>query len=158
MFAALLALTACSQSVQTGGVPSPTMTTAGTPTLAPPRCATQFGATYVTTLPDSNYSETTVYAQVPLPSLTRSYDDDASGLRVRFMCSAGTGDSVMFFMDDHLYQLGWQLVADGDGRCGLPTVPDFHFRACWKNGSYQLYLGVTSGVNWAIAYVDPAFK
>src|SRR5262245_21660963 len=150
----LLAMAACSQT----GLASttPTSTTASTPTLAPVHCAAQFGGAYVTTLPDSTYQETTVYAQVPLPPQTRSHDDDASGLRSRFMCSAGTTESVKAFMTYHLTQLGWQQVG-AVAACGRAVIPLFAHQQCWKYGNYLLYMGINSNANWALAYIDPAF-
>ena len=154
----LLAMAACSQTSLTSSTPTPTptSTTARTPTLAPAQCDAQFGSAYVMTLPDSTYPETTVYAQVPLPPQTRSHDDDASGLRGRFMCSAGTTDSVTTFMTQQLTELGWQPVAAVTD-CGRAVIPIFAHQQCWKNGKYLLYVGITSNADWAIAYIDPAF-
>ena len=79
-----------------------------TPTLAPVQCDAQFSSGYQATLPGSTYAETTVYAQIQLPPETRTWSDDASGHRFRYMCSAGTSESVLAFVQAHLTAQGWQ--------------------------------------------------
>lgn len=158
----LLALAACSQTGATSTAPTPTATTAATvttamtATLTPAQCGARYGSAYATTLPDATYQETAVYAQVTLPPETRSYDDDASGLRVRFMCSAGTTDSVSSYMTQHLTQLGWQ-VATTTMDCGRAVIPNYGQPQCWKDGKYQVYVGINSNADWVIAFIDPAF-
>ena len=152
----VFAVAACSQTSVTSSPPTPTSTTLPTPTLAPAQCIGQFGTAYVTTLPDSTYPQTTVYAQVPLPPQTRSYDDDASGLRGRFMCSAGTADSVSAFMTQQLTQLGWQPDATVTD-CGKADIPNYGQPQCWQNGKYFLFVGINSNADWVVAYIDPGF-
>src|SRR5215469_6115572 len=114
---ALLMLGACSSTAGSqANVPTtqptivPTATTAPTATLTPPSCGSRFGAAFQATLPDAASTVTSVYAAVLLPPETRSYDDDATGLRGRFMCSAGTAASVSSFMTTNLTQQGWTAV------------------------------------------------
>src|SRR5262249_37925611 len=134
-----LVLVACSQSSLASKTLTPTSTNTAPPTFAPAVCDAKFGSAEVTVLPDSTYQETTVYAQVPLPPQTRSHDDDASGLRGRFLCSAGTTDSVRAFMAQHLTQLGWQQLAAVHD-CGIAVIPTYGHPQCWKNGIYRLFL------------------
>jgi len=157
LLVSLLALATCSQTSLTSNAPSPITTVPATPTAVSAPCDARFGSVYVTTLPDATYQHTTVYAQVPLPAQTRSYNDDASGLRGRFLCSAGTTDSVLAFMTQHLTQLGWQQLASAVTDCGRAAIPRYAHPQCWKNGKYQLFLGVNGNADWVIAYIDPAF-
>lgn len=150
----LLALAACSTVEVSQGSSSPTSTANTTPT--PPPCGVRFSSAYQPTLPEATSSQTTVYAQVPMPPQTRYYSDDASGLRGRFMCSGGTKESVSAFMTQHLTQLGWQPVTPVTA-CGMAVIPGYRQPQCWKNGSYQLYVGINSNTDWVIAYIDPAF-
>jgi hypothetical protein len=161
----LLALAACSTGPQIGTLsvkttlPTLTNTPAATPTLTPPVCAGNFAnpPVYYSTLPDATFNATTVFSQVALPPLTRSYDSDAAGgERGRVMCSAGTTESVLSFMRDHLTQLGWQktdMSADG---C-LTAGPSYGQQQCWKNGSYALLMGINSNTDWIILFRDPDF-
>ena len=163
---ALITLAACSApTTQTGGVAA-TATTAtatiapptATATLTPPTCGPNFkSTTYYTTLPDSTYQKTNVYAQVQLPPLTRSFDNDAAGgVRGRNMCSAGSTASVLAFMQTHLTSLGWQQVNTGAGSC--ISVDTFGQQQCWKNGSYTLTLAINTNTDWIIVYRDPDFS
>lgn len=166
---ALLLLAACSPAATTQtGSPADTATTAptatattapptATATLAPPTCGSNFtSTTYVTTLPDSNYQKTNVYAQVQLPPLTRSFDNDASGgLRGREMCSAGTTASVLDFMQTHLTSLGWQQVSFNGSSC--MSADTYKQEQCWQNGLYTLTLAINTNTEWIILYRDPDF-
>lgn len=167
---ALLLLAACSPvtTTQTGGpadtaTPAPPTATAtpapptATPTLTSPTCGSNFtSTTYVTTLPDSNYQKTNIYAQVQLPPLTRSFDNDAAGgLRGRALCSAGTTASVLAFMQTHLTSLGWQPVNMSTNSC--VDLATFGQQQCWQNGAYTLTLGMNTNTDWIIAYRDPDF-
>ena len=166
---ALLLLAACSSAAttQTGGpadtattAPTATATTApptATATLTPPTCGSNFkSTTYYTTLPDSNYQKTNVYAQVQLPPLTRSFDNDASGgVRGRNMCSAGSTASVLAFMQTHLTSLGWQQVGKNTSSC--MSVDTYGQQQCWQNGSYVLTLAINTNTDWIIVYRDPDF-
>jgi len=131
-------------------------TPTSTPTLALARCSARFSGGYQPTLPDATYAQTMVYAQLPLPPQTRSYDDDASGLRGRFMCSAGTTQQVQSFMTQHLTELGWQLVTN-TANCGRAVIPTYGNPHCWRHGTYLLFVGINSNADWVMAYIDPAF-
>ena len=112
--------------------------------------------TYYSTLPDATFQATTVFAQVPLPPLTRAYDDDASGgLRGRVLCSAGSTQAVLTFMTTHLTQLGWQPTALNSAGC--TPVGDYKQPQCWKNGSYALTMGIKSSTDWLITFRNPDF-
>jgi hypothetical protein len=166
---ALLLLAACSPAATTQtGIPAATATTAPTATatavpptataaLAPPTCGSNFtSTTYVTTLPDSTYKKTDVYAKVQLPPLTRSFDNDAAGgVRGRNMCSAGSTASVLDFMQTHLTSLGWQQVSMNGSDC--MSAAAYGQEQCWKNGAYFLALAINSNTDWIIIYRDPDF-
>jgi hypothetical protein len=166
---ALLMLSACSSSASTEAnlpnhpttqpiiLPTATATVAPTITLTPPSCGSQFGATFQATLPDATSTVTSVYADVLLPPETRSYDDDATGLRARFMCSAGTATSVLSFMTDHLTQQGWTTVTTVSS-CGRAVIPNYGMLQCWETGGkYFLFVGINSNTDWVAAFIDPAF-
>ncbi len=169
LLGALLMLTACSAGSQTGTgsatvtppTPTPTPTTAAptpTPTLAPPVCNANFPnpPVYYSTLPDASFKATNVFAQVPLPPLTREYDNDAAGgVRGRQLCSAGTTESVLSFMSAHLMQLGWQEVALNGSDC--LTAASYGQGQCWAHGPYALFLGINSSADWLILFRDPDF-
>lgn len=163
----VLALAACgpggaaSQGSNTASqsTPTPTDTPTATPTPAPPTCDANFPTppVYYDTLPDATFMATDVFAKVPLPPLTRSYDDDAAGgTRGRQMCSAGTTDSILSFMNEHLVQLGWQQI-DTTGAGCLSAANSYGHPQCWQNGNYKLFLGVNSNTNWIILFRDPDF-
>ncbi len=160
----LMALAACSTATGTPGnsantqsdTPTPTATTAVSPSPTPVQCDTRYGSDYVTTLPDSVFMDTNVYAQIELPMQTRYYRDDASGHRFKFMCSAGTSDSVTTFMTQHLTREGWQQEVTSDAQyCN--NVPNYGQPQCWKNGKYELFMGINSNADWVLAFLDPAF-
>jgi hypothetical protein len=164
---ALLALAACSPNAttSTGSTPTDTPTSAptsaptATPTLAPPTCPDQFSATYYTTLPDATFNATNLYAQIPLPPLTREVDNDASGgLRGRQLCSAGTADSILAFMTQNLTQLGWQMAETQESDCVNVGAGLYQTLQCWKNGTYTLDLGINSNTDWLILFRDPDFN
>jgi hypothetical protein len=129
-----------------------------TPTLTPTltHCSARFGSAYQATLPDATYAQTTVYAQVPLPPQTRSYDDDASGLRGRFLCTEGTTQAVQTFVAEHLTAMGWQR-ATNTADCGRAVIPAYGDPHCWRHGTYQLFVGSNSNADWVMAFIDPAF-
>ena len=157
---ALFALSACSTNAANPQASSPTSTPTSaptaTPTLAPPACPQQFSTTYYSTLPNATYPETKVYAQIQLPPQTREHDDNATGHRFKFLCSAGTTDSVLAFMTQHLTQLGWQPESLNGRYCDRMD-PNFSQQQCWKNGKYELFMGFNSNLDWALVYVDPGF-
>src|ERR1051326_5263682 len=129
--------------------------TTPTATQASVQCGEQFSSDYQATLPDSTYTETTVYAQVPLPPQTRTRSDDASGHRVRLLCSAGTNESVLNFVHTHLTAQGWQPEAQSAGGTCDQSGPHFAQQQCWKHGSFELFVGLNSHTDWAMGYLDP---
>ncbi len=138
---------------------TPTNTPTATPTPTPPTCNANFAnpPVYYSTLPDATFNATKVFAQVPLPPLTRSFDNDAAGgERGRQMCSAGTTESVLNFMTDHLTQLGWQKVDMSTDGC-LTLGASYAQQQCWQNGTYALVMGINSSTDWIILFRDPDF-
>src|SRR5262249_49733054 len=136
----------------------PTEAPTPTPTLVPPMCNANFtNPNYVSMLPNASFHATNVYAQVELPPETREYDNDAAGgVRGRQMCSAGTTDSVLNFMSQHLTQLGWQEMDASSGGCLSADM--YGHPECWKNGAYALFLGIDSNTDWIILFRDPDFS
>jgi hypothetical protein len=161
----LLALSACSAGGGTGtqitststNTPVTTTSPTPTPTLTPPVCGANFtNPAYYSTLPGATFQTTNVYAQVPMPPLTRAYDDDASGgIRGRHLCSAGNTASVLSFMTQHLTQLGWAETSQGSTAC--PGAAGYGQPECWTNGQYGLSMGVNSSTDWLIVFRDPDF-
>jgi hypothetical protein len=126
-----------------------------TPTPAPSDCNSKFGTAYVTVLPDADSPVTSIYDIIPLPLETRSYDNDAAGLRVRFMCSGVPTGEVVEFESGQLYGQGW-VVQPSVSDCGSAVIPGYGRQTCWQNGKYHLYIGVNSNTDWVIAFIDPA--
>lgn len=152
----VFALVACNSGSSQGT--SPTSTLPSTPTLVPPTCPTHFSTTYYSTLPEATFQATNMYAQIPLPPLTRFMESDAlGGERGKVMCSAGTSASVLNFMTQHLGQLGWQQVAVHEADCPGVTDGLFGIAQCWKNGTYTLFLGIKSNTDWLIIFHDPDY-
>ena len=170
LIGALLSLAACSStgtqssgstSVSQGASPTaaataaPTATETSAPTLTPPTCGANFtNPTFYSTLPDAMFHTTSVYSEVPLPPLTRSYDNDASGgFRGRVLCSAGTTASVLAFMHQQLPLFSWQQVKGGSTSC--TPVGDYGQPECWQNGPFYLSLAIKSSTDWIITFHDP---
>jgi hypothetical protein len=126
------------------------------PTLAPVVCGSKFGTTYVTYLPDADSPVTSIYDTIPLPLETRSYDDDATGLRVRFMCSAVPTGEVVEFFTGNLSGQDW-VIQPAVSDCGAAVIPGYAQQTCWQRSKYHLYVGLNSNVDWVIAFIDPAF-
>ena len=142
-------------------VPSATPAATGTasvyePTVASVDCGSRFSSTYVTYLPDADSPVTSIYDTIPLPLETRSYDDDATGLRVRFMCSAVPTGEVVEFVTGNLSGQGW-VIQPAIRDCGAAVIPGYSQQACWQMSKYHLYVGVNSNVDWVIAFIDPTF-
>lgn len=122
------------------GVPGPaTHTATAIVTQTPPVCP-NFPAGYHAQLPDPNYTSTTVYADIPLPSYSLIVPDDASGgVRGYAICSAGTVASISSYMSAHLTALGWATQGGG----------------VWTKNGYTLTVQITSPTNWTISWRDP---
>jgi hypothetical protein len=146
---ALLAVAACGvTSVNTGPGASaePTATPVpptATATLTPPDCSVT-GDTYLPgyydTLPDPHYTTTQVYADIPLPPLSRIVGDSAAGGQRGYdICSAGTIESITDFMNTHLTSLGWANAGSGT----------------WTKSGYKLNVVINSTITWNINWRDP---
>lgn len=93
-------------------------------------------------IPDPGYTSTNVFADIPLPPLSRLIHDDASGgARGYDICSAGTVASITSFMTEHLTDLGWTNAGGGT----------------WTKSGYSLTVSVGSPTYWYIYWHDPDF-
>jgi hypothetical protein len=145
---ALLAVAACGvTSVTTGpgasGEPTDTPTATAVPptaTLTPPSCASGFSSGYYSQLPDPHYTTTQVYADIPLPPLSRIVPNDAAGgVRGYDICSAGTVASITDFMNTHLASQGWTNSGSGT----------------WTKSGFNLNVVISSATGWNINWRDP---
>lgn len=137
-------------------VPTSTSTTV-VPTPMSSVCSSKYSSGYVVFLPDADSPITTVYDVVALPPGTRYYDDDATGLRVRFMCSDSPTGEVFEFMPGHLSSQGWTMLPAVTD-CGAAVIPGYGQQTCWQIlGKYRLYVGLNSNTDWVVAFIDPAF-
>lgn len=101
-----------------------------------PACGSNFSSpisqNYQTTL-------TTDYGTVPLPSLSRTVPNNASGgLRGFDICSAGTAASVTSFLQQNLPAYGWSFVG-GNGDTET-----------WKSGKGVINWSVSDPLDWNI--------
>lgn len=164
----LIALAACSTPGNTASTPTatptppPTATTAASPTSSPtpvtctsPIGGSGYSTSYYSMLPEIDHSGVKAY-DIPLPLQTRYLNDSASGHRHDYLCSTGTTDSVLTFMTQNLTQLGWQQEAASDAQ-SCEIVPNYGQPQCWKNGKYELFMGINSSADWVLAFLDPAF-
>lgn len=106
--------------------------------LAAPDCGPNFsGHPYQSTL-------TTDFGTVPLPPLSRTVHDDASGGQRGFdICSAGTASSVSAYMEQNLPSYGWTLVSDSGGI------------ESWKNGNGTITWSVSNPLEWIVYWRVP---
>jgi hypothetical protein len=123
-----------------GGGPSPTHP-AATATSAPPACGSNFSGagsqSYQSTL-------TTAYGTVPLPPLSRTVPNDASGgVRGYDICSAGTAADVTAFMEQNLPTYGWTLVSSSGGV------------ATWQSSTGTITWSVPDPLEWNIHWRVP---
>jgi hypothetical protein len=165
----LIALAGCTQPNNTAAplsdAPTPTATTAVSPTptataataftCTPPIGGDGYSKDYLTVLPSDDHSGVSAY-DIPLPPQTRYLNDSASGHRHDYLCSTGTTDAVMTFMTQHLTQLGWQREAASAAQ-HCEVVASYGQPQCWKNGKYELFMGINSNADWVLAFIDPAF-
>jgi hypothetical protein len=123
-----------------GGGPAPTHA-AATATSAPPACGSNFSSarsqSYQSTL-------TTAYGTVPLPPLSRTVPNDASGgVRGYDICSAGTASTVAAYMQQNLPAYGWTRVSSsGD-------------MESWKNSKGTINWSVSNPLDWNINWHVP---
>lgn len=124
-----------------GGIERYQLTLATAPPA--PNCDNQgstFSTGYYYKLPDPGYKSTNVYANIPLPPLSRIVPDDASGgVRGYGICSAGTVASITSFMNTQLTASGWSTTGGGN----------------WVKSGYSLTVSVSSPTFWTISWHDP---
>jgi|GEM_PF-1198803 hypothetical protein len=103
-----------------------------------PACGSNFsGRPYQSTL-------TTAYGTVPLPTLSRTVPNDASGGQRGYdICSAGTAASIAAYMEQNLPSYGWTLVSSSGG---IET---------WKSSTGTINWSVTDPLNWNINWRVP---
>ena len=101
-----------------------------------------FPAGYYYQLPDPHYVTTNVFANIPLPPLSRIVPDDASGGQRGYeICSAGTVTSISAFMTTQLTALGWTSVGSG----------------AWSKNGFNLTVLLNAPTGWLIGWHDPDF-
>jgi hypothetical protein len=82
---------------------------------------------------------TSAYGTVPLPPLSSTVPDDASGgLRGYDICSAGSATSITAYMEQNLPSYGWTLVSKSGG---MET---------WKSSSGTINWTVSNPLDWNI--------
>jgi Putative zinc-finger len=93
-------------------------------------------------IPDPHYVATNVFANIPLPPLSRIVPDDAAGGQRGYeICSAGTVASITSYMSKHLSDQGWTSTGGGN----------------WTKSGYNLTLILNSPTAWVITWRDPDF-
>jgi hypothetical protein len=103
----------------------------------PPACGSNFTGPYQGTL-------TTAFGTVPLPPLSRTVPNDASGgVRGYDICSAGTASTVAAYMQQNLPAYGWTLVS-GSGSM-----------ESWKNSRGTINWSVADPLDWNINWRVP---
>jgi len=110
--------------------------------LHPPaaNCTGSYLWGYYDQIPDPGYKSTNVYANIPMPPVSRIRPDDASGgVRGYDVCSPGTVASITVFMSTHLTGLGWTSAGNG----------------LWKKNGYSLQMNLRSPTDWNIWWRDP---
>ena len=126
-----------------GGVERYQLTIATAPPA--PNCSgsgNTFSSGYYYTIPDPHYTATNVFANIPLPPLTRIVPDDASGGQRGYeLCSAGTTASISSFMTKNLTNEGWTSTGGGN----------------WSKSGYSLTVILNSPTAWVITWRDPDF-
>lgn len=126
-----------------GGVERYHLTLATAPPA--PDCSgsgTMFSAGYYYKLPDPGYTSTQVFANIPLPPLSRIVPDDAAGGQRGYeMCSAGTVASITSFMTAQLTNLGWSSAGNGT----------------WTKSGYSLTVLISSPTGWLVGWHNPDY-
>jgi hypothetical protein len=126
-------------------IATPTFTPVATSTVTAPDCSSAFltySPNYVQQLPDPHYTSTQVFANIPLPPLSRIVPNDASGGQRGYdICSGGTVASITSFMTQQLTNLGWATTGGG----------------AWTQSGYTLTVLVPLATNWNISWHDPDF-
>jgi hypothetical protein len=109
------------------------------PLAAAPVCGANFAQhpTYQDTL-------TTAYGTVPLPPLSRTVQNDASGgVKGYAICSAGTAATITAFLEHNLPAYGWTFVSSSGG---VET---------WKSSSGTINWSVPDPLQWNLYWRVP---
>jgi hypothetical protein len=126
-----------------GGIESYQLTLAVAPPA--PNCdawINSFPQGYYYKIPDPHYKATNVFANIPLPPLSRIIQDDASGGQRGYdVCSAGTIVSITSFMETNLTKLGWTKGNNG----------------IWTKDGFQLTIRMDASTHWLIGWHNPDF-
>jgi hypothetical protein len=106
-----------------------------------PTCGSNFSSpmsqSYQSTL-------TTYFGTVPLPPMSRTVPNDASGgIRGYDICSAGTASTITAYMEQNLPAYGWTLVSNS---AGMET---------WKNSKGTINWSVSDTLEWNINWRLP---
>jgi hypothetical protein len=109
------------------------------PVVTPPACGANFNG-------DQSYQNTltTAFGTVPLPPISRTVSNDASGgVRGYDVCSAGTAATITAFMQQNLPAYGWTFVSTSGG---IQT---------WKSSSGTINWSVADPLEWNINWRVP---
>jgi hypothetical protein len=109
------------------------------PLAAAPVCGANFAQhpTYQDTL-------TTAYGTVPLPPLSRTVQNDASGgIRGYAICSTGTATTITAFLEQNLPAYGWTFVSSSGG---VET---------WKSSTGTINWSVPDPLQWNLYWRVP---
>jgi hypothetical protein len=107
-----------------------------TPPATPPACGSNFSSPI-----SQSYQSTlsTDFGTVPLPPLSRTVPNDASGgVRGYDICSAGTISTITVYMEQNLPSYGWTLVSNSGGI------------ESWKSSTGTINWSVTDPLEWNI--------
>jgi hypothetical protein len=118
-----------------------------TPAAAPaPACGSNFNGSGVPAASSSYQSIlTTAFGTVPLPPLSLTVQNDASGgLQGYAVCSAGTAATITAFMEQNLPAYGWTLVSNSSGT------------ESWKNSIGTIEWNVPDPLEWNISWRFPS--
>jgi hypothetical protein len=106
--------------------------------VAAPACGPNFTGSMAS--PSYQSILPTTFGAVPLPPLSRTVPDDASGGQRGYdICSAGTAASVTAFMQQNLPTYGWTFVGTRSG--GIQS---------WQNSIGIIYWNVPDPLEWHI--------
>jgi hypothetical protein len=117
-----------------------------TPVAAPaPACGSNFNGSGIPAASPSYQSIlTTAFGTVPLPPLSRTVEDDASGgVKGYAICSTGTAATITAFMEQNLPAYGWTLVSSSGG---VET---------WQNSIGTINWSVPDPLEWNIYWRVP---
>jgi hypothetical protein len=108
---------------------------------AAPACGSNFSGSQSQSYQDTL---TTDFGTVPLPPLSRTVPNNASGGQRGYdICSAGTASSITAFMEQNLPAYGWTFVSSSGGV------------ESWKNGNGTINWSVPDPLEWNINWRVP---